>query len=67
VKVKLFTAAFRKVLEEAGPSVQPGTTLASLDWSAQGLDLANGLYYVVLTQKAGGKETRQVMKLLVLR
>ena len=65
VKVKLYTAAFRKVLEQTGPSPQPGTTWVTLDWSRT--NLANGLYYVVVASKTGGKETRQVMKLLVLR
>jgi hypothetical protein len=65
VKVKLYTAAFRKVLEQTGPSTLPGVTLVTLDWSQTGL--ANGLYYVVVASKTGGKETRQVMKLLVLR
>ncbi len=67
VKVKVFTSAFRKIFEGTGPSIQPGTYLYSWDWSARGLDLANGLYYLVVTAKTGGKETRKVMKLLVLR
>jgi hypothetical protein len=67
VKVKIYTTAFRKVFEQDGLSTQPGTTLVTLDWSTQGIDLANGLYYVVLSSKSGGKETRQVMKMLVLR
>jgi hypothetical protein len=63
VKLQIFTAAFRKVLEEnLGPlpaGIQTATIGLKDHW---GKPLANGLYYVVISQ--GSK--RLVGKLLVI-
>jgi len=67
VKVKLFTVSFRKIYEDDSLSTAPGQDKYTLDWNQAGLNIANGLYYVVLYFKAGSSETQQVMKLLVQR
>jgi hypothetical protein len=67
VRVKLFTTAFRKVFEEDGLVYSPGTHLYTLDWGKAGLNISNGLYYVVFYTRTGGSETHRVMKLLVQR
>jgi hypothetical protein len=44
-----------------------GQNKYTLDWGHAGLNIANGLYYVVLYFKTGKSETHQVMKLLIQR
>ncbi|HTC22073.1 MAG TPA: hypothetical protein VK859_14550, partial [bacterium] len=64
VKLFLFTTAFRKVLEENLGPLPAGTQATTLELRDQrGTILANGLYYVVISQ--GSK--RLVGKLLVIR
>lgn len=67
VKVKIFTVSFRKIYEDDTLSTVLGPNKYTLDWGKKGLNIANGLYYVVLVYKTGGKETHQVMKLLIQR
>ncbi len=67
VKVKLFTVSFRKIYEDDTLPTGMGANKYSLNWSNAGLNIANGLYYVVLYFKSGGSETHQIMKLLVQR
>jgi hypothetical protein len=67
VKVKVFTLAFRKVFEADDLLTTLGGHLYRLDWGVTGLNLANGLYYVVVYYQSGGSETHQVMKLLIQR
>lgn len=67
VKVKIFTVAYRKVYEDDTLSTATGQNKYTLDWGQSGLNIANGLYYVVLYYRGGHKETQQVMKLLVQR
>ena len=67
VKFKIFTVAFRKIYEDDQLSLAPGSHLASLDFPQAGLELANGLYYLVLEIETGGTLTRKVMKVLVER
>ena len=67
VKVKIFTLSFRKIFEDETLSTTVGQNSYKLDWGKAGLDLANGLYYVVLYWKTGSQETHQVMKLLIQR
>ena len=68
VELKVFTLADRKIYEDDTAITSLGQHQYILNWSNQGLNIANGLYYLVLAYKTGGVETRQaVMKLLVLR
>jgi hypothetical protein len=67
VKVKIFTLAFRKIYEDDTLSTTVGSDKYSLDLNKAGLNIANGLYYVVLYFKTNGSENHQVMKLLVQR
>jgi len=67
VKLKIFTVAFRKIYEDDTLSTTVGQNLYTLDWSRAGLDMANGLYFLVLYVEENGQETRKVMKVLVLR
>jgi hypothetical protein len=39
----------------------------TLDWNKWDLNLANGIYYVVVYFKSGGQETHKILKLLILR
>jgi hypothetical protein len=74
VTVEIFTTAFRRVQSKPYPNVPLGTNTGNPkvamtdDW---GNPLASGLYYVVVTinqtQGAGGKVTRLVGKLLLIR
>ena len=63
VGVKIFTLAFRLVVEADFQQVPSGTAVAVNLTSRWGTPLADGLYYVVVTTH-GGKNTG---KLLVLR
>jgi hypothetical protein len=65
VKVKIFTLSFRKIFEDDNLSTSAGNY--TLDWNKAELNIANGLYYVVLYFKSGGQETHQILKLLILR
>ncbi len=67
VKVKIFTLSFRKIFEDDALATTLGQNSYSLDWGKAGLNLANGLYYVVIYLKSSGSETHQVMKLLIQR
>ncbi len=67
VKVKIFTVSFRKIYEDDSLLTTLGQNQYTLDWNKAGLNIANGLYYVVLYFKNGGSETHQVMKLLIQR
>lgn len=66
VKLKIYTLAFRKIYEDNGlPNTQGAQPPRSVNLAD--LNLANGLYYVVLSWKRGDTETRKVMKLLIQR
>lgn len=67
VKVKIFTLAFRKIYEDDSLPTVPGSSKYTLNLGQGDLDIANGLYYVVLEIKAGGLVNRQIMKLLIQR
>lgn len=67
VKVKVFTVSFRKIYEDDNLLTAVGTNKYTLDWSKPGLNIANGLYYVVIYFKTGEAESHQVMKLLIQR
>lgn len=63
LELKVFTTAFRKVVDKPFPNGIPsGTCPLELkdDW---GVSLANGLYYVVIDVPEG----RAIEKLLILR
>lgn len=63
VKVKFFTPAFRKVLENPFSQVPAGTSEFPLDLKDRsGVPLANGIYFVVVE----GPQVRKVLKLLLL-
>lgn len=63
VRVEVFTVNFRKVKDETFYSIPSGTPVTLVLSNSWGNRLANGLYYVVVTSKAG----RATGKLLVLR
>lgn len=65
MKVKLFTVSFRKIFEDDNLPTTLGTDKYTLDFDKAGLQIANGLYYVVVYFKSGGTETHRVMKLLI--
>lgn len=62
--VQLYTLSSRKVGEETFANVTPGTSVMVQLQDKGGIQLANGLYYVVVTTSQGGKF---ILKLLVLR
>jgi len=66
VELKIFTVALRKIYDDPWLDVSPGQHLYSLDWNEIG-GMANGFYYLVLTESSGGRQTRKIMKLLVQR
>jgi hypothetical protein len=63
VRVEVFSLAFRKVIDLTFDSVPSGTAIKLELVGRSGNPLANGIYYVVVTTKAG----RATGKLLVLR
>jgi hypothetical protein len=64
VKLLVFTTAFRKVLEEDLGPLTAGTQTTTLELKDHwGKTLANGIYYVVISQGSN----RLVGKLLVIR
>jgi hypothetical protein len=67
VEVKVFTLAFRKIFEDDSLATASGGHLYTLSWGLNNLNVADGLYYVVLTIKSAGNETHKVMKLLVIQ
>ena len=66
VSAKLFTLAYRKIYENDGLDPSQGAHVATLDLKDAGLNLSNGLYYLVLEWKNGKQITRQIMKVLIL-
>ncbi len=66
VRLKLYTVAFRKVYENDHLAATAGQHLYTLGWNQLG-NIANGLYYLVVEEVRGGRETHKVMKLLILR
>ena len=63
VNVKIFTTAFRKVLEQDFPGQPVGVPVSITLNDREGKPLASGLYYVVVTSPQG----RVIGKLLLLR
>jgi hypothetical protein len=63
VQAKIYTLAFRMVLDETFPPVPSGTVVTVTLTDRGGNPLSNGLYYVVVTTKGG----KAVGKMLVLR
>ena len=63
VKVQIFTTAFRKVQEQDYPSQPVGVPVSIALSDREGVPLASGLYYVVVTMPQG----RSIGKLLILR
>jgi hypothetical protein len=66
IAVKLYTPAFRKIHEEGPSPAAAGQRFYSLDSDRINV-LSNGLYYVVVVRRGGGRETREIMKLLIRR
>jgi hypothetical protein len=67
VQLKVYSLAFRKVLEVDGLNNAPGTWNCSLPWDVQNPNLSNGLYYFVIVSRSGKKETHTVMKVIIRR
>jgi hypothetical protein len=63
VRVEVYTLAFRKVKDETFDSIPSGTAVTLTLTGRGGNNLANGIYYVVVTTHSG----RTIGKLLVLR
>lgn len=64
VTVRIFTTAYRKVLEQPFPQQLAGVDMSFKPVDQWGTPLASGLYYVVVTVNGGNKS---VGKLLILR
>jgi hypothetical protein len=58
--------SFRKIFENSNLPLSAGRHLYTLNWGDVG-DIANGLYYMVLTEQSGGSAATQIMKIIVLR
>lgn len=67
VRAKIFTTALRKVFEADRLDHSPGDHRVQLDPAGAGVNLANGLYYLVLEWKSGAQTQRRIMKWMVLR
>ncbi len=63
VRIEIFSISFRKVRDETFPSIPSGTAVTLTLTGRGGNPLANGIYYVVVTNKAG----RAIGKLLILK
>ena len=63
VHITYFTVTFRKVNDLTFPDVTPGKVLTLPLTDKKGMDLASGLYYIVVQTQQG----RSILKLLVLR
>jgi hypothetical protein len=66
VNIKVFTIGFRKVAEIDGYPSAAGQPTYYIYWNQMG-NVANGLYYVVVEENRGRKQTQTVLKLLVRR
>ena len=66
VGIKIYTTAFRKIYEDNGLATSAGQHLYRVDLSEVGIP-ANGFYYLVLVEESGGKQTKKVMKLIILK
>jgi hypothetical protein len=67
VNLKIFTTASRKIHEERNLPAGPGQHLYRLDWAKAHLNIANGLYFVLIYWKKGSTETHRVMKVIIRR
>ncbi len=63
VRIEIFTISFRKVRDENFPSIPSGTAVTLTLTGRGGAPLANGLYYGLVTTKAGST----IGKLLILK
>lgn len=66
VALKIFTVALRKVYEDTTLDNSPGRHLYKLDLNKVG-NIANGFYYFVLADQAGGSPSLKIMKVLIQR
>jgi hypothetical protein len=66
VNVKVFSISFRKIAEIDGYPAAVGQYPYYIFWEQMG-NVANGLYYVVIEENRGHKQTQKVLKLLVKR
>lgn len=66
VNIKVFTISFRKVAEIDGYPSAVGQPTYYIFWNQMN-NPANGLYYVVIEENRGHKQTQTVLKLLVRR
>ena len=64
--MKLLTTSYRKVFEDSSLAANAGQHLYTLDLNKAG-NIANGLYYLVLTEESGGVKNITVLKILLLR
>jgi len=67
MKLKLYTTASRKIYEQSGLPATAGVHYFRFDWAEAGLNLTNGLYYVVVEKDSGDPSGRLRMRLSVLR
>jgi sialate O-acetylesterase len=67
VVLKVYTVAFRKVLERQYDAqyLTPGQHLFTLDLADPSLNLSNGLYYFVLIVESNGEETKTIIKVIL--
>ncbi len=66
MNIKVFTISFRKVAEIDGYPSAVGQPTYYIFWNQMN-NPANGLYYVVIEENRGHKQTQTVLKLLVRR
>ena len=64
VKVQIFSESFRMVQDITVPKVQPGAGIVLGLVDKAGIDLSDGLYYLVVTPSGGN---RSILKLVVAR
>lgn len=67
VDLRIVTVANRTIFKDKKLLIGSGQHLYSLNWSGAGLNLANGLYYFVVSVKDNAQQTRRIMRVLVLR
>ena len=67
VTLKIYTVAYRKVLERQYDSqyLTPGQHLFTLNLADPALNLSNGMYYFVLITETNGNEKKRVIKVIL--
>jgi hypothetical protein len=67
VEVQIFTLAYRKIFQDGTLMTTAGNHIYSVDLAQNGIDLANGLYYVLFTIHAPSGMKRKILKWIILK